>query len=142
MRRSGSNIALTIASIIAIAVFAFILAILFSSITIDIEEDSFTVKCLYHSETIRYEDVEKIELSYTYSSSRVFSIGGISKALGYYKNDEYGSHYRASYEENSHNYVIVTKKDGTVSVFNQKTEPATAELYETLSQKILPAEME
>jgi len=138
MRRNPSNAILTIVSIIVIAVFAFVLAILFSSITVDIDEDSFTVKCLYHTETIAYEDVANIELSYNYSASRVFSIGGISKALGTYKNDEYGKHYRISYEENTHNHIVVTKKDGSVTVFNQKTEPKTAELYEQLLAHIAP----
>ena len=136
MKRNHSNVALTILSLIAIAAFAFVLAILFSSITVTVAEDGFTVKCLYHTETIAYEDVAKIELSYTYTSSRVFSIGGISKALGTYKNDEYGKHYRISYEENAHNHIIVTKKDGSVTVFNQKTEPKTAELYEKLLEHI------
>ena len=136
MRRNHSNIVLTFLSVIVIAVFAFVLAILFSSITVDVAEDSFTVKCLYHTETIAYEDVANIELSYTYTSSRVFSIGGISKALGTYKNDDYGKHYRLSYEENTHNHIIVTKKDGSVTVFNQKTEPKTAELYEQLAAHI------
>ena len=130
--KNHSNLILTIVSIIVIGVFAFVLAILFSSITVDVADDAFTVKCLYHSETIAYEDVANVELSYTYSSKRVFSIGGISKALGTYKNDEYGSHYRISYEENTHNHIIVTKKDGSVTVFNQKTEPKTAELYDQI----------
>ncbi|MBP5404390.1 MAG: hypothetical protein J6Y74_00350 [Clostridia bacterium] len=136
MRRNHSNITLTILSVIAIAVFAFVLAILFSSITVDVAEDSFTVKCLYHTETISYEDVAEIKLSYDYISTRIFSIGGISKALGTYKNDDYGIHYRISYEENKHNYVIVRKKDGSTTVFNLKTEPKTAELYEALQAKI------
>jgi len=136
MRRKSSGITLTVASIIAIAVFGFILAVLFSSVSVTVAEDSFTVKCLYHSETIAFDDVADIELSYTYSSARVFSLGGISKALGYYSNDEYGKHYRISYEENKHNHIIVTKKDGSVTVFNQKTEPATAELYEQLLEKL------
>ena len=132
MRRNHSNVILTISSIIAIAVFAFVLAILFSSITVEVADDAFTVKCLYHTETIAYDDVASIELSYNYSAKRVFSIGGISKALGTYENDAYGKHYRISYEENAHNHIIITKKDGSVTVFNQKTEPNTAELYEKI----------
>jgi len=127
---------LTIASVLAIGLFAFVLAILFSSITVEVAEENFTVKCLYHTEVVRYEDVEKVELSYNYSSSRVFSFGGISKAFGYYKNDEFGKHYRLTYEENAHNYIVLTKKDGSVTVFNQKTEPATAALYDAISARV------
>ena len=135
-RRVGS-ILLTIAAVIAIAVFGFVLAILFSSIDVTLDEDAFTLKCLYHTETVAYEDVEKVELSYVYASERVLSFGGISKAFGKYENEDFGEHYRLTYEENAHNYIIVTKKDGTVTVFNQKTEPKTAELYEKIREKLV-----
>ena len=135
-RISGANILITALCLIAIAVFAFVLAILFSSITITQDETSFTLKCLYHTEIIAYEDVEEIELSYDYESKRIFSLGGISKAFGTYQNEDFGEHYRLTYEENKHNYVIVRKKDGTTTVFNLKTEPKTAELYEALRTKI------
>ena len=136
MKRNHSNAYLTFVSIIVIAVFAFVLAILFSSITVTQSETDFTVKCLYHTEVIAYDEVKSIDLNYAYESKRVFSLGGISKALGYYTNDAYGKHYRITYEENKHNYVIITKKDGSVTVFNMKTEPATAELYEKLRERI------
>ena len=135
-KRREYNAPLTFASIVVIAVFAFVMVILFSSITVTQSEEDFTVKCLYHTEVIAYDDVKSIELDYNYTSKRVFSLGGISKALGWYQNEELGKHYRISYEENKHNHIIVTKQDGSVVVFNMKTEPATAELYEKLREKI------
>ena len=135
-RISGANILITALCLIAIAVFAFVLAILFSSITITQDETSFTLKCLYHTEIIAYEDVEEIELSYDYESKRIFSLGGISKAFGTYKNEAYGEHFRLTFSENTYNFILIRRADGSVTVFNQKTKDATATLYENLTEKI------
>ena len=75
-------------------------------------------------------------LDESYTSERIKSYGGISKDFGTYKNETYGEHFRLTFSENKHNYILLLKKDGSVTVFNQKSYEGTAELYESLSAKL------
>ena len=107
------------------------LAIVFAPVKLDIGKDSFTLSFLFHTESAAYADLEEVALldSSTYSSDRIRSYGGISKDFGTYKNDTYGEHFRLTFWENKHNFILLKRKDGSVTVFNQKTIEATSELY-------------
>ncbi len=118
--------------------FATALAIVFAPIKADVGEDACTLSFLWYKQSATYENVVEITLlDDTYAPTRVKSFGGISKDFGTYKSDDLGKHFRLTYSENKHNYILLKLKDGAVIVFNQKTQDATKSLYEKLSEKIL-----
>ena len=114
------------------------LAVVFAPVKLDLGEESYTLSFLFHEESAAYADLEEIALldETTYSSDRIFSYGGISKAFGTYANDAYGEHFRLTFSENTHNFILLKRKDGSVTVFNLKTKEATEELYGKLAEKL------
>lgn len=126
--------------LIVAAGFATALAVVFAPIKADVTDDACALSFLWYKQNVVYTEVEEIAmLDDTYAPTRVNSFGGISKDFGTYKSDELGKHFRLTYSENKHNYILLKRKDGSVIVFNQKTQEATKALYENLSEKI-PAE--
>ena len=115
------------------------LAIVFAPVEMTLEEDSYTLTFfIFHKEGAAYADLEEVALltEETYSSERITSFGGISKAFGTYKNEEYGEHFRLTFSENNYKFILLKRKDGSVTVFNQKTVAATEELYFKLAEKV------
>ena len=131
------HIILFVVFLVVAAGLALALAIVFAPVNLTLEEDGYTLSFLFHKESALYADLEEIALlDESYSSERIKSYGGISKDFGAYKNDLYGEHFRLTFSENRHNYILLKKKDGSVTVFNQKTTDATAALYESLAAKL------
>ena len=113
------------------------LAIVFAPVNLSLEEDGYTLSFLFHKESGLYADLEEIDLlDESYTSERIKSYGGISKDFGTYVNDAYGEHFRLTFSENRHNYILLKRKDGSVTVFNQKSYAGTAELYDKLAEKL------
>ena len=113
------------------------LAMVFAPVRLTLEENRYSLTFLFHEEGAQYADLEEVSLlDDAYSSERVKSYGGISKEYGTYKNQDYGEHFRLTFSENKHNYILLKRKDGSVTVFNQKTEKATSSLYEELLAKL------
>ena len=115
------------------------LCIVFAPVELTLEEDSYTLSFfIYHKESASYEDLAEVALltDETYASECITSYGGISKAFGTYTNEEYGEHFRLTYSENTHNFILLKRKDGSVTVFNQKSVAATEELYLELAEKV------
>ena len=113
------------------------LAMVFAPVKLTLEDEGYTLSFLFHEEGAAYADLAEIALlDETYSSERIKSYGGISKQFGTYKNDAYGEHFRLTFSENSYNFILLRRTDGSVTVFNQKTKDATAALYEKLIGKI------
>jgi len=112
------------------------LAIVFAPVELTINEDSYHLKFLIHEEGAAYADLEEIALldDTSYESERIRSYGGISKDFGTYTNEAYGEHFRLTFWENRHNYILLKRKDGSVTVFNQKTLEATSELFHSLEE--------
>lgn len=109
------------------------LAMVFSPVKVTVEQDKYTLSFLFYNESADFTEIEEITLlEDTYTSDRVKSYGGISKQFGTYRSEEYGEHFRLTFSENTHNYIVIKKKDGSVTVFNQKTKDATTALYEKL----------
>ena len=103
------------------------------------EEDSYTLTFfIFHKEGAAYDDLMEVALltDETYSSERITSFGGISKAFGTYENEAYGEHFRLTFSENNHNFILLKRKDGSVTVFNQKTVAETEEVYRKLREKV------
>ena len=115
------------------------LAIVFAPVELTLEEDSYTLTFfIFHKEGAAYDDLMEVALltDETYSSERITSFGGISKAFGTYENEEYGEHFRLTFSENNHNVILLKRKDGSVTVFNQKTVEETEEVYRKLREKV------
>lgn len=140
----------TVISAILFVIFLFVavglaaaLAIVFAPVDLTLDEDSYTLSFfIFHKESASYDDLAEVALltDETYSSERITSYGGISKAFGTYENDEYGEHFRLTFSENTKNFILLKRKDGSVTVFNQKSVAATEELYNKLSERVaLPA---
>ena len=123
---------------VAAAGLAYAITLVVAPIKVTLNETSLALQCLYHEETIAYEEIESVTLSDDYRSKTKKGYGGQAKEFGVYMNDELGSHYRLTYTENQNNYIICKKKDGSATVFNQKTKTKTEELYEKILFKITP----
>ncbi len=113
------------------------LSVVFAPVKLTLNEDAYTLSFLWHKEGASYAEVTEVALlDENYSSDRIKSYGGISKQFGTYKNDAYGEHFRLTFSENTYNFILIKRADGSVSVFNQKTKDATVTLYEKLLEKI------
>ena len=114
------------------------LAMVFAPVDLTLEDDRYTLSFfIYHEESAAYEEIAEVALlDEDYTSERIKSYGGISKQFGTYKNDAYGEHFRLTFSENTYNFILIKRADGSVTVFNQKTKDATATLYEKLTEKI------
>ena len=115
---------------------AYAITLVVAPIKVELGAEALTIKCLYHEETISYAEIDEVILSDDYTSTTKKGFGGQAKEFGVYLNDELGAHYRLTYTENQNNYIIVFKKDGSKTVFNQKTKTKTQELYQDLLSKI------
>ena len=116
------------------------LSIVFAPVELTLEEEGYTLSFfIYHEESAAYAEIAEVALlDENYISDRIKSYGGISKDFGTYRNDDYGEHFRLTFSENKHAYIMIRRTDGSVTVFNQKTVAATEELYAKLAEK-LPA---
>ena len=114
------------------------LAIVFAPVELTLEEDSYTLTFfIFHEEGAAYDDLAEVALlDESYESERITSFGGISKAFGTYKNEEYGEHFRLTFSENNYRFILLKRKDGSVTVFNQKTVAETEEVYRKLREKV------
>ena len=113
------------------------LSMVFAPVKLTLNDEEYTLSFLFHEEGAAYADLAEVALlDETYTSERIRSYGGISKQFGTYENEAYGKHFRLTFSENTHNYILLRRTDGSVTVFNQKTKDATAELYEKFLEKI------
>ena len=136
-RHTVLHIILFIVFIIVVVGLAAALAMVFAPVTLDLDDEGYTLSFLFYKDSAAYEDLSEVALlDEEYVADRIHSYGGISKEFGTYKNDEYGEHFRLTFSENKHNFIMIKKKDGSVIVFNQKSYNATAELYQTFVEKL------
>ena len=120
------------------------LAVVFAPVELTMKEEDYTLSFLFYKQSTAYADVEEVILleKDQYSSEKVKSYGGISKAIGTYKNEAFGKHFRLTYSENNHNFIAIRKRDGSVTVFNQKTAKGTSALSEKLLAALTPETQE
>ena len=113
------------------------LSMVFAPVKLTLNDEEYTLSFLFHEEGAAYADLAEVALlDETYTSERIRSYGGISKQFGTYENEAYGKHFRLTFSENTHNYILLRRADGSVTVFNQKTKDATTELYQKLTEKL------
>lgn len=125
-QKIGKIIALIVVPVILIGV----AIIMFTgSITVTYNEKSFTVDTTYYDAlTINYDDIESIEVKENVSIGvKEFGFNSAKLSLGKFRNDEFGSHTRYTY--NSCKTVVVMKIDGKTLVINDKDDDVTREIY-------------
>ena len=105
-------------------------------ITVTYNEKSFTVDSTYYDElTINYDDVESIEIKENVSIGlKELGFNSAKLSLGKFKNDEFGSHTRYTY--NGCDTVVVIKSDNKILVINGKTEKETTKIFQKIKSKI------
>jgi len=132
-----NKIVITVTLISVAVLSAFFVWLMFTGdIGVDFGEESFTVEASFYSDlTVKYEDIDSIELiDSDVKGSRVGGFGSPRLSMGNFRNDEYGTYTRYSY--NSCDSAIVIRDGDKVLVLNGKDEAATKELYNGLEKRI------
>lgn len=129
--------AVTKAALIFLAVtLVFVLAILFTG---DLEyafgDDHLVVHADWYSDlTVRYEAIESIEFREgNVPGSRVGGFGSLRLLMGYFKNEEFGTHTRYTYYEPE--ACVILKTPSWNIVLSGKTAQETREIYDLLLEK-------
>lgn len=143
-RHTVLHVVLFLLFLVVAAGLAAALAVVFAPVELTMKEEDCTLSFLFYKQSAAYAEIAEVALleEEQYSSKKVKSYGGVSKAIGTYKNDTFGKHFRLTYSENDHNFIAIKKKDGSVTVFNQKTAKATSALYKKLLAKLTPETQE
>ena len=126
-----------ISSIVVPVIIIGICIIMFTgSISITYSNDSFTVDSTYYDPlTINYSDIEEIEIKENAQIGvKEFAFNSAKLSLGKFKNEEFGSHTRYTY--NACKTVVVMKIDGKTLVINDKNDDVTREIYLKISSEI------
>lgn len=99
------------------------------SISIIYTDTGFTVDSEYYDAlTINYDDIEEIQVKENDKIGiKEFAFNSAKLSLGKFKNDEFGSHTRYTY--NSCKTVVIMKIDGKTLVINDKNDDTTREIY-------------
>ena len=106
------------------------------NINITYTENAFTVDSTYYDPlTIDFDAIDEIEIKENISiGAKEFGFNSVKLSLGKFKNDEFGSHTRYTY--NSCKTVVVIKIDGKTLVINDKNDDITREIYLKISNEI------
>jgi len=124
-------------AVITIAVVILVVAVLFTgSISIEVDDTSFTVDSPYWSKlTVDYDDIDSIEYRESDDpGSRTSGYGSPILLMGQFYNDEFGYYTRYSYTK-CDSCIVLTSGE-SVLVINSKDDTQTMEIYEELLSKI------
>ena len=99
-------------------------------------EDALLIDADYHSDSVvPYEKIDSIELRNDVSAGvREWGFASARLLMGWFDNDEYGSHTRYSYTHTGSNIVLTCGED--ILILSAEDEEATRALYEELLTKI------
>ena len=108
----------------------------YGDITYDFHEDHLLVDSnMYTGYVIRYEQIESVEYREgNVAGLRVGGFGSFRLLMGYFQNEELGTHQRYTYYDPES--CIVVKTDRTTVVLSGETAEETKAVYETLLAKI------
>lgn len=135
---SAADKKITKVSIIFLAVFTvFILYVLFAgSIDYQFREDSLLIDTnMYTDHVVYYDDIESVEYrDGNVDGSRIGGFGSLHLLMGYFKNEEFGTHIRYTYYNPE--ACVVLDVGGKALVLSGETKEETRAIYQELLQKI------
>ena len=128
---------LTLSAIFLAVLLVFVILLLFTG---DLEftmlENSFSIKADWYSDiTIRYDAIEAIEYREGHVPGlRVGGFGSFRLLMGFFENEEFGTHTRYTYYDPESCIVLTVR--GKAVVISGKTALETEALYHQLQEKI------
>ena len=128
---------LTFTAVFLSVLLVFMIAILFTGdLEFTILENSFSVKADWYSDiTIRYEAIEAIEYRESkVPGLRVGGFGSFRLLMGFFENEEFGTHTRYTYYDPESCIVLTVR--GKAVVLSGKTAEETQALYQSLLKKL------
>ena len=133
---SATDKKITKASLIFLSVLTvFILYVLFAgSIDYQFREDSLLIDTnMYTDHVVAYDSIESVEYRQgNVEGTRVGGFGSLRLLMGYFKNEEFGTHIRYTYYKPE--ACVVLQANGKALVLSADSAAATRELYETILQ--------
>lgn len=115
----------------------FVLLILFTgNIEYQFHDDAFSIQADWYSDlTVKYDIIESIEYRESnVPGSRVGGFGSFRLLMGFFKNEEFGTHTRYTYYKPEACIVVTTQRQ--TLVLSGKTAAETKALYDSLLNKI------
>ncbi len=129
--------AITKVSLVFLAVsLAFVVLIMFSgNIDYEFQEDSFSIKADWYSDlTVVYDIIETVEYREgNIPGRRVGGFGSFRLLMGFFNNEEFGTHTRYTYYKPK--ACIIVKTQRQTLVLSGKTASETQSLYHSLLEK-------
>jgi len=134
MRTKKAGTAVTVVILLLVA--ACFIAADQIGIRVTLQEDRFSVKALFFSETVTYADLESVSTAADIDyGSRTVGSDTISIKTGTFRNSQFGT-YQCAVVTAQKEVVVVRKHDGSCLVFNVKDGAAVSRLAEQLQQAI------
>jgi len=128
---------LKFSAIFLVVLLIFVILLLFTGdLEFTILEDSFSIKADWYSDiTIRYDAIEAIEYRQgNVPGLRVGGFGSFRLLMGFFENEEFGTHTRYTYYD-PESCIVLTVREKAV-VLSGKTAEETKLLYDALAEKI------
>lgn len=123
--------------VLLVALLVFVVAVMFvGDIEYTFENDGFTIVADWYGDmTVQYDAIQSMEYrNEDVPGIRVGGFGSLRLLMGYFKNEEFGTHLRYTYYKPES--CIVLKTDRHTIVLSGKTAADTQALYDTLIIKL------
>ena len=123
--------------ILLVVILVFTLSILFSGdLKYTFSDTGFSIEADWYSDmTVRYDAIESVEYrEEAVPGTRVGGFGSLRLLMGYFTNDEFGTHIRYTYYKPDTCVILTT--DRYRLVLSAETEQATKEIYELLLKQV------
>ncbi|MGX8850463.1 DUF3784 domain-containing protein [Amedibacillus sp. YH-ame10] len=134
----SKKISITVSIIIGVSTLLIVAFFLMSgNVSIEVTDTNLIAKAsLVESKKVKFSDIKKIELKENLDlGSRKNGLGDFKVSAGHFKNDAYGRYMLYSFND-CKTYIVLTLKDHSILVVNEKTEKETKQLYNTLEKRI------
>lgn len=128
----ATSIIIGLATVIAVVFF-----LMSGNVSVEVTNTSLVAKAtLVESKKVKFSDIQKIELKEDLDlGSRKNGLGDFKVSAGHFKNEAYGLYMLYSFKD-CKTYIVLTLKDHSILVVNEKTEKETKQLYNTLEKRI------
>lgn len=122
--------------IILVLMLSFIAVIYIKGISVNLNDNGFTINSSSYNKEFKYTEIESVELLDNVDyGTRTFGLNAIVLQIGNYKNNDFGNYQLAVYKNNDSSIKLTTKASEII-VFNIKSKDDTKKLFEELKSKI------